>query len=516
MKAVGPLLFPQPAGHTDQTSTDTASDEVFGAVIAMALGLARQPAQPAPNHTSNTNDARAHDVRNDARRPGTSDRGAPHSGDHAANSKGATAKAEPVKGEKSAANGVSDDVAPEASGHVSKTKTVSVADAVAGAKVAVPGDGKPVTTKTSDATLAAGRVNLAGSAKPAIGGMAALMDGAKIALPLSVANATRAATGVTALPTASGPAPVPVKLDATAVSGGKVAPSGDKTASTPQSTATPFVTPSVPTHEADVPAQATGALQQATIAAHVQRVGVADAQGASRGSDPAPQPDSTTKHDAAAPARLDTQAISLPTPAAQPSTPNVAIGSSAPTPPAPYAIPAQVVSVLSPLRGAKDGTYTLSLQLHPAELGPVTVRVAVNDGVLSIQLTADQQGGHDALHSSLSDLRSQLQASGLRVADVDVGAKAALPQHHTANAGSHQSANTGNSQQGSGQQGQQGQANHRQQMPADYGHGDGHPRPPVSRSRDAHVDATESAPQPLAGVRSAGRSPVEAALDVRM
>ncbi len=244
-------------------------------------------------------------------------------------------------------------------------------------------------------------------------------------------------------------------------------------------------------------------------------MGVADAQGAPRGRDLAPQPDSATKHDAAAPPRLDTQAVSLPTPAAQPSTPNAAIGSSAPTPPAPYAIPAQVVSVLSPLRGAKDGSYTLSLQLHPAELGPVIVRVAVNDGVLSVQLTADQQSGHDALHSSLSDLRSQLQAGGLRVADVDVGARTALPQHHTGNTGGHQSfANAGNSQQG--QQGQQGQANHRQQMPADYGHGDGHPRAPLPRSRDTRVDAKESDPRPVAGARAAGRSSVEAALDVRM
>lgn len=94
----------------------------------------------------------------------------------------------------------------------------------------------------------------------------------------------------------------------------------------------------------------------------------------------------------------------------------------------------QVVQVLVPLRTAKDGDYTLSLQLHPAELGAVTVRVEVQQGVLSVQMSADHAHGHDALSQSVADLRTQLQASGVRTGDIAViaakpSSMSQLPQH---------------------------------------------------------------------------------------
>jgi flagellar hook-length control protein FliK len=69
--------------------------------------------------------------------------------------------------------------------------------------------------------------------------------------------------------------------------------------------------------------------------------------------------------------------------------------------------------------------------LHPAELGPVTVRVDVQQGVLSVHLTADHSHGHDALNQSLTDLRTQLQSNGVRTGDIVVAAKPSLsPQQH--------------------------------------------------------------------------------------
>lgn len=91
----------------------------------------------------------------------------------------------------------------------------------------------------------------------------------------------------------------------------------------------------------------------------------------------------------------------------------------------------QIVQVVAPLRTAKDGDYTLSLQLHPADLGAVTVRVEVQQGVLSVHMSAEHAHGHEVLNQSLSDLRSQLQTSGVRTGDIIVAAKQSLmPQQH--------------------------------------------------------------------------------------
>lgn len=86
-------------------------------------------------------------------------------------------------------------------------------------------------------------------------------------------------------------------------------------------------------------------------------------------------------------------------------------------------LPQQIVQVVAPLRSAKDGDYTLSLQLHPADLGAVTVRVEVQQGVLSVHLSAEHAHGHEALSQSLADLRTQLQSSGVRTGDIVVAAR---------------------------------------------------------------------------------------------
>jgi flagellar hook-length control protein FliK len=90
----------------------------------------------------------------------------------------------------------------------------------------------------------------------------------------------------------------------------------------------------------------------------------------------------------------------------------------------------QIVQVVAPLRSAKNGDYTLSLQLHPADLGAVTVRVEVQQGVLSVHMSAEHAHGHDALNQSLADLRTQLQSNGVRTGDIVVAAKPSVaPQH---------------------------------------------------------------------------------------
>jgi flagellar hook-length control protein FliK len=125
-------------------------------------------------------------------------------------------------------------------------------------------------------------------------------------------------------------------------------------------------------------------------------------------------------------------------------------------------VPAQVVRMLAPLRVAADGDYTMSLQLHPAELGDVTVQVAVRAGVLSVVLQADDAAGHDALQGAMPDLHHQLRIDGMRVGDVSLLPLASpAPAQASAQNGqsSHQFGQPGN--QGwpqLGQPGQQGQS----------------------------------------------------------
>jgi flagellar hook-length control protein FliK len=80
-----------------------------------------------------------------------------------------------------------------------------------------------------------------------------------------------------------------------------------------------------------------------------------------------------------------------------------------------------VLQALTPLRHAPDGSYSLELQLHPRELGPVQVTVELRHGQLSIHLHAADAGAGDLLRAQLPDLREQLEAQGLLTAELDVG-----------------------------------------------------------------------------------------------
>jgi flagellar hook-length control protein FliK len=89
----------------------------------------------------------------------------------------------------------------------------------------------------------------------------------------------------------------------------------------------------------------------------------------------------------------------------------------------------QLFQLVAPLRLAPDGTYTLTLQLRPADLGLVTVHVEARQGVLSVHIVTDHDQARDVLRSSLGNLRSHLEVAGVRAGDIDVSAdRNARPQ----------------------------------------------------------------------------------------
>ncbi|MGE0879188.1 MAG: flagellar hook-length control protein FliK [Acidimicrobiia bacterium] len=81
----------------------------------------------------------------------------------------------------------------------------------------------------------------------------------------------------------------------------------------------------------------------------------------------------------------------------------------------------QVVSAMKPLRKFSDGSHRLAVQLHPDDLGTVHVELSLHKGELNVHMVAQNDAARDALLGSLHELRSDLEASGVRAAAIHVG-----------------------------------------------------------------------------------------------
>ncbi len=92
--------------------------------------------------------------------------------------------------------------------------------------------------------------------------------------------------------------------------------------------------------------------------------------------------------------------------AAQSGTP--ASPSVPPPPGQPAGVAGQLLAVLGPLRTSPAGAKSLTLLLHPAELGEVRATLSVADGQVSVRLVASTADGAAALRAALPDLRSGL------------------------------------------------------------------------------------------------------------
>lgn len=81
----------------------------------------------------------------------------------------------------------------------------------------------------------------------------------------------------------------------------------------------------------------------------------------------------------------------------------------------------QVVSVLAPVLEGPDGTYSVTLQLYPEELGAVQVEVALLAGEITLRLHADDDVAQEVLRAALPDLKAELEASGLSAGQLSMG-----------------------------------------------------------------------------------------------
>lgn len=98
--------------------------------------------------------------------------------------------------------------------------------------------------------------------------------------------------------------------------------------------------------------------------------------------------------------------------------------SAVPVPSAPAAPPPPVVDQLvghvGLLAGGPEGTHEVTIELSPAELGRVRLRVTLDDGVVHVRLHADDPASRRLLARSMGELRSALTGAGVRTGDLDV------------------------------------------------------------------------------------------------
>jgi flagellar hook-length control protein FliK len=73
-----------------------------------------------------------------------------------------------------------------------------------------------------------------------------------------------------------------------------------------------------------------------------------------------------------------------------------------------------------PLRLDADGVHRLTVNLHPADLGPVQVVAEIRNGEISVQLTGSTDAGNDALRDALAGLKRDLEDSGFANCTLDL------------------------------------------------------------------------------------------------
>ena len=85
----------------------------------------------------------------------------------------------------------------------------------------------------------------------------------------------------------------------------------------------------------------------------------------------------------------------------------------------------QLAAVIRPLQRSADGNYQLRIEMRPAELGRVDMRVEMRDGVLHASIHTEHAQTADLVRAALDDLRSKLDADGMRSGQFTVDSQGA-------------------------------------------------------------------------------------------
>ncbi len=72
------------------------------------------------------------------------------------------------------------------------------------------------------------------------------------------------------------------------------------------------------------------------------------------------------------------------------------------------------------LTAAKDGSKSLELQLHPAELGSLNITLTARNGEVSAIIRSERSETAEILHKQMEHIRSQLEEQGVKVDKIEV------------------------------------------------------------------------------------------------
>jgi flagellar hook-length control protein FliK len=135
-------------------------------------------------------------------------------------------------------------------------------------------------------------------------------------------------------------------------------------------------------------------------------------------ADPAPGGAVPTSLAAAAPAEGAHRGAPLPAESAAPGNPaGTAARPGVPAVPPQVAAAAGDALAMRIARALQDGNRTVTVALHPDELGRVEVRMAFRDGTVGVQMTLDRPATYDAFIRDRATLEQQMAQAG-----IDLGA----------------------------------------------------------------------------------------------
>ena len=85
------------------------------------------------------------------------------------------------------------------------------------------------------------------------------------------------------------------------------------------------------------------------------------------------------------------------------------------------AVAEQLVAVVRPLSEG-DGTHSLTVDLHPMDLGRVRLEISMEGATIHVTMHAEHAATSTLLHESLPELHRSLDDAGLRAGRVSLGA----------------------------------------------------------------------------------------------
>ena len=110
-----------------------------------------------------------------------------------------------------------------------------------------------------------------------------------------------------------------------------------------------------------------------------------------------------------------------------------ALGQPTPAPRDLPGVASQLLTVVAAPRATPSGGQTVTVSLHPAELGDVRVSMTIADGQATVRLLAATPAGLEAIRSSLGELQSQLSSNGQQAQVSVEGGFAGAEQGSTGN-----------------------------------------------------------------------------------